>query len=328
MRNLCVDPNSECTKEQICRCNKDKGYIPSRENTSCGKIANNTCNTVNDCADTLSCMKTAITDQVGVCSCPDSEVLHENKQKCLIKAAQRCDVTDLKHCVENANCKHSTCVCNKGWGLDEVTGLCLGTHGTIWTTNENCLGSHYFQCIEGKCGCDENHAHFSETSGSCYGNVTVTTCVSDTNCDQRRMVCDQKKKMCTCSWGFEEDNKFCYASRGFGCAETMDCYRLQYLTCLEGSCGCNSASEEWEENRCKLQFHQRCEDPLNRINMECVGNLTCLLDPTHTSDVFKLCGCESKYVLSNDKRLCINSANSVQKSVFALLLMLIISMFL
>lgn len=173
MRDLCVDPNSECTMEQICRCNKEKGYVPSRDNTSCGKTANYTCNTDSDCADTLSCLKTATTDKVGVCFCRDTESLHENDQKCQIKAGKRCDVTDLKHCVENAVCKHSTCA-----------------------------------------------------------------------------------------------------------------------------------------------------------YMQCVGNLTCLIDPTHTSDVFKLCGCESKLVLSDDKRLCINSATSIHGSVCAILLMFVTAKFL
>lgn len=220
MRDLCVDPNSECSEEQICRCNEDKGFIPSRENTRCGKTANNTCYTDDDCADTLSCWKTAVGDQAGVCYCRTTEVLNDEDQKCQIKAGQRCDVMNSKQCVENASCKRSTCVCNHGWELDEISGLCLGTHGTVCSTNGNCLVSHFFQCIEGRCGCDTNHTHFNETSGSCYGNMTDTACVNDLNCDQRRMVCNQQSKTCTCTWGFEEDNKSCYGTHGTGCADT------------------------------------------------------------------------------------------------------------
>lgn len=315
MEYLCVDPNSNCTTEQICRCNKENGYIPSRENTSCGKTANNTCNGDNDCADTLSCLKTVTTDQVGICYCRDSELLDETGQKCLIKAGKRCDVRDLKDCVKNAVCKHSTCDCSRGYGLDEASGLCLGTHGTVCDTNADCLGSHFFHCNEGKCVCDKNHTQFSETTGSCFGNLTNTTCFDDLNCDQMRMKCDRKSKMCTCSPGFEEDKKSCYGAHGATCTETGDCFGRQLLTCLEGSCGCNSVLEEWEVSECKLRLNQRCDVPGNRINMKCVGNLTCLIDPTRTNDAFKLCGCESKYIVSEDKRFCINNASSVQGSL-------------
>lgn len=326
MRDLCIDANSKCAKGQICRCNEDKGYIPSKENTGCGKIANETCAIDDDCADTLSCLKT--TDQLGVCFCLDTELFDDDEQKCHIKAGQQCRAKDMKQCVENSVCKRSTCVCKPGWGLDEESGLCLGTHGTVCSSDKNCLGSRYFHCINGKCGCDKNHTHFNESTGSCFGNVTDTVCVSDLNCDQRRMVCDQEKKTCKCTRGFEEDNKSCYGLHGTLCAETSDCLRSQYSTCLEGSCGCNSAFEQWEDDQCELQFQQRCRAPGNRINMKCVGNLTCLIDPTHTSDVFKLCGCDSKYVLSEDKRLCINSAISVHSTATAVFFMLLITKFL
>lgn len=157
-------------------------------------------------------------------------------------------MTNLKQCVDNAACKHSNCECNHGWRLDEATGLCLGTHGTVCSTDANCLVSHYFQCGEGKCDCDKNHTHFNEISDSCYGIATDTQCVNNQNCDRS----DQQKDMCTCTRGFEEENKNCYGTRGTSCSFTDECFRPQMLTCLEGSCGCNSASEEWQANQCKL----------------------------------------------------------------------------
>ncbi len=322
MKDLCVDPNSHCTSKQICSCDKDKGYIPSKGNTSCGKTANNTCTIDDDCADTLSCRKTLATDQVGICYCRDTEILNETDQKCIIKAGQQCDVRGSKQCVENASCRHSNCVCNRSYGLDEAGGLCLGTHGTACGTSDDCLRSHFFQCGEGKCGCDKNHTQFSETTGSCFSNSTDTVCFNDLNCDQKTMQCDQIRKLCKCRSGFEEDQKFCYGGHGSSCTQSSDCFHKQMLTCLEGSCGCNSVSEDWEDTECKLQYNQRCDDEGNNVHMKCVGNLTCLIDPTHTNDVFKLCGCESKYIVSDDKRLCINNAISVSGSIVTILFML------
>ncbi|KAG4075914.1 hypothetical protein HA402_003740 [Bradysia odoriphaga] len=322
MQNLCVDPHSECSKEEKCRCNN--GYIPSNENTRCGKPANGTCFADRDCADTLSCQKTVLTDQAGLCLCRSTEIFDDTDDKCRIKAGKRCDVTDKKQCADNAICKRSTCTCNRGYGLDEASGLCLGTHGTVCESNAECLGSHYFQCSDGICGCDKNHTHYSEATGSCFGNVTDTVCFNDLNCDQQRMYCEPIEKRCTCSVGFKEDNRLCYGEHGTGCAVTGDCFAQEMLTCLEGHCGCNAAFEEWDDNECKLQFNQRCEVPGNRNNMKCVGNLTCLVDQTHVNDVFKICGCESKYIVSEDKRDCINIADSVHSSLAAILLMTLV----
>lgn len=321
MRDFCIDPHSECSKEERCRCNK--GYIPSKGNTGCGKPANGTCLTDNDCADTLSCKRTVPTDQAGVCYCLSTESFDETEQKCRIKAGQRCDVTNEEQCVENAACKGSICSCNRGYGLNEASGLCLGTHGTVCGTNADCLVSHYFQCNGGICGCDKNHTHYSYATGSCFSNVTGTVCFNDLNCDQR-MNCDPIEKRCTCSAGYKEEKKFCYGEHGTGCEVTTDCWSREMLTCLEGQCGCNAAFEEWEDSECKLQYSQRCEVPGNRIDMKCVGNLTCLLDGTHTNDVFKICGCEVKYIVSDDKRYCINAANGIHRSVVSSIVFMVI----
>lgn len=281
----------------------------------------------NDCAETLTCMKTF--DVTGLCLCRDNEIFKEDEQKCHIKAGQLCNVSGMKKCVEHASCHHSTCVCNEGWGLDEASGLCFGTEGTVCSTDENCLVSLYFECIEGRCGCDQKHTNFNRKSRSCFGNTTSTVCVSDLNCDQRRMVCDQKTKTCACSLGFEEDKSFCYGTYGTSCAKTSDCNSPQHLSCLEGKCGCDSATEEWDDDQCKLQSYQRCADPQKRFDMKCVGNLTCMVDPAHKNDVFKLCECEPNYVLSDDKRLCINSAITVHScSLFPIVAMFITAKFL
>lgn len=322
MHDRCVDPNSNCTSEQICRCNKDNGYIPSRDNTSCGKIVNSTCHDDDDCADTLSCVKLVTTDQVGNCYCRDTETLNETNQQCLIKAGNRCDVNSLKHCVKNAICQHSTCECARGYGLDETSGLCLGTHGTVCESNVDCLGSHFFQCNAGQCRCDKNHTQYSEATGSCFGERTDTACFDDLNCDRQKMNCNRITETCTCRSGFEEFNKSCYGAHGAICTTTDDCVRQQMLTCLEGRCGCDTVTEWWEETECKLRFNRPCGVPGMRSDMKCVGNLTCLIDPNHTNDAIKVCGCESKYIVSQDERMCINRASSVQCNILAIVLMI------
>lgn len=243
-------------------------------------------------------------------------------------AGKRCIVTDEKQCVENSVCKRSICECNRGYGLDEASGLCLGTHGTLCEAGTDCLASHYFQCTDGICGCDKNHTQYSVTTGSCFGNVTDTVCLNDFNCDQQRMNCDPMEKRCTCSAGFKENKKFCYGEHGTSCVVTGDCFAQQMLTCLEGHCGCNAEFEEWDESECKLQFNERCEEPGSRINMKCVGNLTCLMDETHVNDVFKICGCDDKHRVSDDKRDCINIGNFNHCSVAAILFMFIVAKFL
>lgn len=57
--------------------------------------------------------------------------------------------------------------------------------------------------------------------------------------------------------------------------------------------------------------------------MKCFGNLTCLIDPSYTSDVYKLCGCDTKHVPSEDMGLCVNNSVSVFGSVWAILFMFI-----
>lgn len=68
---------------------------------------------------------------------------------------------------------------------------------------------------------------------------------------------------------------------------------------------CKSASEERNDDQCMLKFNQRC-----------------LIDPAHTSDIFKLFGCDSKCVLSDDKRGCVSSTISVRGSMSVVILLI------